>query len=94
MKLVDALRFSHERKAWHPDDQMGLYASDYGLIEFEKAQGSCIREEKVTAWHDVLPNKRRSLLDSEDWEPVDPKDPLIVLAEAMDDWRDPPEEIE
>ena len=92
MKLPDALRFSHERRAVHlTEEGFRLFASDFGLTMHEPAEpGSCIYVDVHKAWHDVAPKLRKHLLTSDGWESVDPKSPLLVLAEAMDDWRDCP----
>jgi hypothetical protein len=92
VKLPDALRFSHERRAVHATENgWSLYASDFGLTIHEPAEpGSCIYVDVVKAWHDVVPEQRKTLLASTGWEPVAPKNPLLVLAETLDDWRDCP----
>ena len=39
------------------------------------------------SWLDLLPDERQLLFDLK-WEPVEPKHPLIQLAEALDDWTE------
>jgi hypothetical protein len=88
VKLSDALKFSYERKAWHPTEEgFRLHASDYGLTMHEEAEpGSCIYIDVMKPWVDVIPEQQRVLLRSEGWEPVDPKPVMLVIAEAACDW--------
>jgi hypothetical protein len=96
VKLSDALKFSRERKAYligsiegsedHPNlDNVPIVANDFG-IEIEVALGAmqCFTAQKT--WSEMEPGDRRTLLASEDWEPIDPKPVMVIIAEATVDW--------
>ena len=98
MKLSEALKFSWDRKAVHPTDSgLILEGTDYGItIDPPNAIAAQLLQcEPVTkSWADVEPLLRDKLLKSEQWEPVDPKPAMLVLAEAYAlDWGDP-EDVE
>lgn len=92
MKLSDALRFSRKRQATHPalHPENGIpnyiVASDFGIeiISLNSYRGFNLQSE---AWSEMPSEKRRLLLKSEDWEPVDQKPVMLIIAEAACDWH-------
>lgn len=92
MKLSDALKFSWERVAQHPTDQgFPIEGTDFGVTLLQPAKNGFLRFEPLTrSWADLDLETSRKLLRSEQWEPVDPKPAMLILAEAYAfDWSDP-----
>jgi hypothetical protein len=90
VKLVDALKFSQERRAsLLVDEGWTIFADDAGISGSKPTEpGSCIHEDIVESWTNMMPDVRKAFLSSEAWKPVNPKSPLVILAEAVDDWRE------
>lgn len=91
MKLSDALRFSWDRLAEHPSSEgFPIEASDFGITMLKPSKGFCNFVPVTKSWTDMDLETRHKLLRSEQWEPVDPKPAMLVLAEAYAlDWSDP-----
>lgn len=106
MRLSDALRHSRERKAVMmaaiaedeeleiPDlDNVPVIASDYGIeIQFYVTPMHHVTVNK--AWSEMSPGDRHSLLSSEEWEPIDPKPAMLIIAEAACDWSIHEQDVE
>jgi len=88
VKLSDALKFSYERKAQHPTKSGPLIvASDFGIeCEIPRPGSPHILDSIVESWTDMMPKVRRALIRSENWQPIDPKPAMLILAEAACDW--------
>jgi len=88
VKLWEALKFSNERKAQlHTDDGFPIIATDAGIESFvPRSDGSCVTDCVMETWSNMEPKVRKALMSCERWEPVDPKPPLVVLAEAANHW--------
>ena len=92
MKLSDALRFSRKRQAshstLHPENGIpaSIVASDFG-VENITLNGYGGFDTQSEAWSEMPSEMRRLLLKSEDWEPVDQKPVMLILAEAACDWH-------
>lgn len=92
VKLAEALKYSRGRKAIMSIntaksgdlpalDNIPAIASDYGIeIQFS------LHVTVIKAWSEMEPSMRRALLLSEEWEPIDQKPVMLVLAEAASDW--------
>lgn len=65
-----------------------LIASDFGLqgTGTEWVNGQRVTATLDMAWAEMDIKTRRFLFDSQDWEPVDPKPAMLILAEASCDW--------
>lgn len=87
MKLSDALKFSHDRRAQHPTrDGFPIEADDVG-IRCEISDVHSSRTQWVAeAWTEMHHEVRKLLLASEKWEPLDPKPIMLILAESTCDW--------
>ena len=96
MKLSDALKFSWDRLAEHPfEDGFPLTASDFGITILTPTKGFFNFEPLTKAWCDLELTLRRELLQSNQWQPVNQKPAMLVLAEAYAcDWSDPDPEDE
>lgn len=89
MKLWEALKFSNERKAEHAvmDSNFPLIATDGGVERTAPRGGSsCVVDCVLETWANMEPKARKLLMNSEGWEPVNPKPPLIIIAEAANHW--------
>lgn len=94
MKLSDALKFSWDRVAEHPSEEgFPLQASDFGVTILTPTKGFFNFVPITKSWADMDLDLRRELLHSTQWEPVDPKPAMLVLAEAYAlDWSNDPEQ--
>ena len=87
MKLVDALKFSQERRAsLLVDEGWTIFADDAGISGSKLVDG--VHEDIMESWTNMMPDVRKAFLSSEAWKSVNPKSPLVILAEAVDDWRE------
>lgn len=99
MTLAEALKASKHREAYgFPKDNNGgsrfiptALGRDGGveLLSFDSQTGFI--QEVKKSWAELLPHEREAVMDL-DWEPIDPKHPLIQLAETLTDWSDDDEE--
>jgi len=93
MELSEALRASKIRKA--SGYLVGDMANTTGLSSPVAAAGDShvtfvaisVGEIVDLSWADILPPQKKFLFGLR-WEPVEPKDPLTQLAEALTDWRE------
>jgi len=98
VKLSDALQFSRVRKAiilvnMAENEEMGVpaldnvpfTATDYG-VEAQIFISPMVTHTVSSAWSSMDPASRRHFLSSENWEPVDPKPAMLIIAEAASDW--------
>lgn len=96
MRIAEALRFSRARRAQHPgDDGFPITGTDFGIERLNLRQlirvaVASIRNVEIdgdtVAWSEMPPELRRRLLRSDEWEPIDPKPAMLVVAEAASDW--------
>lgn len=94
MKLAEALQASTHRKAYGylrnggPHGLPVAIAMDAGveLIVIDTNLGPILELRK--SWAELLPAEREQIENGLDWEPVDPKHPLIQLGDAITDWSD------
>jgi len=97
MKLSDALKFSWDRLAEHPGevDEDGLegfpiVASDVGITVLVPSKGFFQFKPLTKVWLDLDLTFRHRLLQSDQWQSVNQKPAMMVLAEAYAcDWSDP-----
>lgn len=63
-------------------------ADDAGvhLLGFDTQVGPF--EELSRSWADMLPDQREGILSGLEWEPIEPKHPLIQLGDTLLDWSD------
>ena len=88
MKLWEALKISKIREAVGRrrinGEEIMFFATDGGISVHGPGvvQGDIV----VAPWADLLPHQRNALNEI-NWQPVDPKNPLILLAEAVTDFQ-------
>ena len=87
MTLAEALKASEVREAvgrLRDASELSatvVWASDRGVTILSPLSET----EETYSWIDLLPG-HREMLGRADWEPVEPKNPLIQLAETLTDW--------
>jgi len=68
-----------------------FYANDAGVSVEGSArviqQGLIADRIVVSSWADLLPNQRE-IINKINWKPIDPKNALILLAEAVTDFHE------
>ncbi len=94
VKLWEALRISKVREAVGQrrigDEEITFLATDGGI----SVSGSGIIQGDIVVapWADLLPHQR-NVLNEINWRPLDPKNPLILLAEAVTDFHEDESEV-
>ena len=88
VKLWEALKISKIREAVGRrrigGQEIMFFATDGGISVSGRG---CVQGDIVVApWADLLP-QQRNVLNQINWQPVDPKSPLILLAEAVTDFQ-------
>lgn len=74
---------------------MPITASDFGVTVLVPTKGFFNFAPDTKSWTDLDLTLRRELLQSNRWEPLNPKPAMMVLAEAYAcDWSDPEPEVE
>lgn len=102
MRLSEALRFSTKRQAEHPGIGGGIpiTGSDYGIscLSFKQIIWAALTSKdlmdldgETIPWSEMQPLARKNLLQSELWEPIEPKPCMLIIAEAASDWTGLPE---
>jgi hypothetical protein len=102
MRLSEALRFSTKRQAEHPgiDGGLPITGSDYGIscMSIEQiirvaltSKNPMDLDGETIPWSEMQPLVRKQLLQSELWEPIEPKPCMLIIAEAASDWTSLPE---
>ena len=99
MTLAEALKASKHREAYgFPKGDGNLprfiptaLGRDGGVELLNLDSQTGFVQEVKKSWAELLPHEREAIMGL-DWEPIDPKHPLIQLAETLTDWTDDDEE--